>query len=911
MEMKQTLHMPQTEFPMRAGLAQKEPLLVKQWQDINLYAKMNENRQMAPEFALHDGPPYANGDIHCGHALNRCLKDFVIRYKNMAGFRTPFVFGWDTHGLPIEVRVTKSGVDRKAIPVSEFRKICEEYAKQQVAHQKEQIRRLGCLGDYDHPYLTLQKEFEARQIDIFAQMALKGMIFKGLKPVYWSWSSESALAEAEVEYADLPAKTLYVAFSVKDGRGLLPSDAKIVIWTTTPWTLPSNQGITVNPRFEYGLFDTDKGKLVFLASLQERLKEELGLETCDLIKTFKGSDLEYVKCVHPLYPSKESLVMNANFVTEETGTGCVHTDPDHGLDDYNVSLRYGLAPQSFVDGKGIQHSPYPGDPIDGLFYEKSEDVVIAELEKEGCVLSRKDIVHSYPHDWRTHKPVIFRATPQWFCSIDPIREDLLSAIREAEWVPAWGEEKMINMVKDRADWCISRQRAWGVPIPILYAEDGTPIIEEEVFKHIRSIIAEKGSNAWFEMEAADLLPDGYKNPHSPHGRFTKESDIMDVWFDSGSSWNGVMLERGMKYPCDLYLEGNDQYRGWFNASSILSLAINGVLPFQTCLTHGFVMTEDWQKMSKSAGNGIDPNKIANQFGADILRLWAASVDYQADARIGETIIANATDNYRKIRNTFRFLLGNLNGFDPSSEQEYAYSLVDRFLLAEEEKVKNRALAAYERYDFSGVLNAIIPFLSNDLSSFYLDLSKDILYCDALSSPRRQAVQAVIYRIAKDLCLLLNPLIPFTMEEVYSYLPGEKKESVQLEDMPKPSHQYAESTIDGYQRFLSLRDVVLKSLEEARQAGKIGNSSEASIIVEIADEFLYTILSSTDNEMLSKFFMVSSCAICKGEADSCQASPDEGDACLRCRYHFPSNALHDHDGDLICTRCEKALREEGE
>ncbi len=906
MGFKETLHMMQTPFPMRAGLAEKEPVLVKKWQDEKLYEKMNANRVDCPEFMLHDGPPYANGDMHCGHALNRCLKDFVIRYKNMTGYRTPFVFGWDTHGLPIEVRVTKSGVDRKKTPLPEFRKICEQYARGQVDHQKGQIQRLGCLGDYDHPYLTLLPEYEAAQIEVFAKMAMKGLIFKGLKPVYWSWSSESALAEAEVEYADVTAKTMYVAFPVKDGKEVIPNNAFIIIWTTTPWTIPSNQGITVNPAFEYGLFDTEKGKYVFLATLKDKLQAEFGWEKCELIKTFKGAEIEGVKAVHPLYDDKESLVMTANFVTSDSGTGCVHTDPDHGLDDYNTCLKYGLKPQETVDERGIMHTR-EGDPWNGVFYEKTNDMVIEALSEKGYMLKEQDLVHSYPHDWRTHKPVIFRATPQWFCSISPIREDLLKEIENISWIPSWGEEKMRNMIKDRADWCISRQRVWGVPLPIIYNEDGSPILEEAVFAHIRDLVAEHGSNVWFEREAKDLLPEGYTNPKSPSGNFSKEKDIMDVWFDSGSSWNGVLKTRGLKYPADLYLEGNDQYRGWFNSSLILSLAVNGVAPFRACLTHGFVMTEDWQKMSKSAGNGVDPNKIANQFGADILRLWASSVDYQADARIGERIISATADNYRKIRNTFRFLLGNLNGYDPKAAKHPEYSLIDKFILAEEERVKNKALDCYEKYDFAGAVNSIIAFLGNDLSSFYLDLSKDVLYCDALSSGRRQAVEEVLYKCCRDLCLLLNPILPFTMEEVYGYLPGEKKESPQLEDMPKKSNVYASEDLENYSKFKKIRLVANKALEEARQNSLIGSNSDASLTLTVADSAFFALLSKESEEALEKDFLVSHLCLKEGKEDSASVEASSDPVCPRCRNHVHS--LVGEGEEAVCPRCHDALNEE--
>ncbi|MCR5491379.1 MAG: isoleucine--tRNA ligase [Bacilli bacterium] len=905
MALKDTLSMPTTDFPMRAGLAQKEPVLVQKWKDINLYEKMNKNREDDQEYMLHDGPPYANGDIHCGHALNRCLKDFVIRYKNMAGYRTPFVFGWDTHGLPIEVKVTKSGVDRKKMSVAEFRTLCDKYAHTQVERQKVQIQRLGCLGDYDKPYLTLLPEYEARQIDVFAAMALKGLIFKGVKPVYWSPSSESALAEAEIEYADVPAKTMYVYFDLYDGKGVLPSDAKIIIWTTTPWTIPANLAITLNPRFDYGLFDTEKGKFVFLVSLQGKLKEELGFEKCDLIKTFKGQDLEGVVAKHPLY-NRQSLVILANFVTEESGTGCVHTAPDHGVDDFNACAKYGIKPFCPVDEHGVLRVE-EGDPVNGMFYEQANDKVVELLEENGHLLKEVDIVHSYPHDWRTKKPVIFRATPQWFCSIEPIRDQLLEAVKNIKWVPSWGEMKMVNMIKDRGDWCISRQRAWGVPLPIIYNEDGTPVIDEAVFRHIRDLVAEFGSNVWFERDAKDLLPKNYTNPASPHGRFTKETDIMDVWFDSGSSWNGVLNERGLKYPADLYLEGNDQYRGWFNSSLILSVAYSGVSPFETCLTHGFVMDEKWQKMSKSAGNGIDPNKIAAEFGADILRMWAASVDYQGDARISERIIANNVDNYRKVRNTFKFMLGNLNGFEPNGEFEMSdLSLVDRFMLAALEVVKNKAIACYEKFEFAGVLNAIIPFMTGDLSAFYLDVSKDVLYCDKPSSRRRKAIQYVIYCCAKQLCLLLNPILPFTMEEVYSYLPGEKQESVQLEDMPKITHVFDESVLETFNAFKSLRSVVLKALEESRAEGKIGSSSDAEIELTSSNGLLVSLLLNEGEDKLNKYFIVSHCELHEGTEDSCAVKVSEEELCPRCRNHV--HTLIDHGEDRLCKRCVEAVEE---
>jgi isoleucyl-tRNA synthetase len=903
-DLKKTLLMPKTGFEMRGNLTQKEPAMLTKWDQEDLYGKMNANRQGCEEFLLHDGPPYANGDIHCGHMLNRLLKDFTIRYKNMEGYKTPFVFGWDTHGLPIEIQVTKSGIDRKTMAVADFRTLCRDYALKQIDRQKGQIHRLGCLGDYAHPYLTLAPEYEARQIDVFAAMALQGIIYKGVKPVYWSPSSESALAEAEVEYRDVAAKTLYVAFDVADGRGVVPSGSKIAIWTTTPWTIPANLAISLNPRLDYGLFRTDKGDFIFLASLAEKLKAELGFAVCEPVKVFKGQALEYATAKHPLY-ERLSTVILADFVTEESGTGCVHTAPDHGLDDFNACAKYGLKPFGPVDEKGIMHLT-KGDPCDGLFYEDANDVVIKELAANGHLLKEDDITHSYPHDWRTHKPVIFRATPQWFCSIEPIRKKLLEEVRAIEWEPKWGEEKMESMIRDRADWCISRQRAWGVPIPIIYNEDGSPIIEAAVFKHIRSVIAKEGSNGWFTHPAAELLPDGYANPKSPHKGFRKETDIMDVWFDSGSSWNGALRERGLKYPADLYLEGNDQYRGWFNSSLILSTAYEGMAPFKACVTHGWVMDENWQKMSKSAGNGIDPTKVANQYGADLLRLWAATVNYEADVRISESIIASVAEQYRKIRNTFKFMLGNLqDGEAPyafPSEKPHLWP-VDEWILSELEEAKNVALNDYDAFAFASVTMELTNLLV-DLSGFYLDMAKDVLYCDEPKSKRRKAIQYVIYKLTYELCLLYNPILSFTMDEVYSFIPGVKEISPQLEDMPHSSKEYGSDVRKRFASFRKLRDLALKALEERRAEGVFGDSSEAVLELTYDDADLVHELSGEEPEERARLFGVSGATIAIG-APSAKAAKATGPVCDRCRL-AKEDVETEEDGAHLCQRCAKAM-----
>jgi isoleucyl-tRNA synthetase len=907
MELKKTLLMPKTSFEMRGNLNVKEPIFLTKWHELNLYQEMLKSRKGAPEYSLHDGPPYANGNIHCGHMLNRLLKDFIVRYKHMSGFYVPFVFGWDTHGLPIENQVTKQGVNRKTTPIVEFRQKCREYALKQVTIQKEQIKRLGVIGDFDNPYVTLDRKYEARQIEVFAKMALQGLIFKGLKPVYWSPSSESALAEAEIEYYDVTSPSIYVSFEVSDGKNVLERGDKLVIWTTTPWTLPANLAISVHPRFEYGLYHTEKGRFVILVEFKDRLQSELGFKNMTLIKTIKGQELEKVMVQHPFY-DRLSMVLNGEHVTNEAGTGLVHTAPGHGVDDYNVCQKYDIAPYCPVDDRGFMTSE-AGERLAGLFYEEANKVVVEMLKENDALLKYGENVHSYPHDWRTKKPLIFRATPQWFCSIEPIRANLLAEVKKVHWVPSWGEVRMVNMIKDRADWCISRQRAWGVPIPILYCEDQTPIIEKEVFDYIIKLIAEHGSDVWYEKEAKDLLPPGYKNSHSPNGVFTKEKDIMDVWFDSGSSFNGVLKDRGLKFPADLYIEGNDQYRGWFNSSLTIATACFKTSPFKDCVTHGFVVDENWDKMSKSKGNGIDPSKVANQFGADILRLWAATIDYKQDVRISESIIMQVAEVYRKVRNTFKFLLGNLaNGedssFDLSNDKVETFELIDTFILAELERVKNDAINAFEKYDFGNGISRIVTFMSRDLSAFYLDITKDILYCDSRTSLRRKQVQNVIYQVTDTLMRLLTPFVPFTMDEIYHSYGRDHLANVQLLDYPVVSNNYPDVVIRNYESFMNLRDEVLKKLEEARSASLIGSSQEATILLDENNEVIKKLKMTNNPAELARLFVVS-----KVDLSSHQeivVSRANGQKCPRCWNYV--DQLHAHEEHMVCSRCNAVLKE---
>lgn len=916
MEVKKTLLMPRTNFEMRGNLPTKEPRILENWSSIDLYQKMLEKNKGKDEYMLHDGPPYANGDMHCGHMLNKLLKDFIVRLKTMEGYYTPFIPGWDTHGLPIENVITKKGINRKTTPLAEFRKYCEKYAHEQVERQMAQIKRLGVMGDFDHRYMTLTHDYEAKQLEVFKDMALKGYIFKGLKPVYWSPSSESALAEAEIEYADVKSHAIYVAFKVKDGKGLLDNDTSFIIWTTTPWTMPANLAICLNPEFTYGVFETNKGKFVFLKEFEEHLKEELGFETIKLIKEFKGKDLEYITCKHPLY-DRDSIIILGDHVTNDAGTGCVHTAPGHGEDDFIVGKEYGLEPLCPVDSKGFMMES-AGKELEGMFYEDANDKVLEMLTNVGALLKDSPIVHSYPHDWRTKKPLIFRATPQWFCSIEPIKEKILEEIKGVKWKPTWGEVRISNMIKDRGDWCISRQRAWGVPLPIFYAEDETPIIDEKVFDHVIELVREHGSNIWFEKEAKDLLPEGYTNPHSPNGLFTKETDIMDVWFDSGSSSVAVLKGRGLKFPADLYLEGSDQYRGWFNSSLIISTAVNGVAPYKQVVTHGFILDPQGEKMSKSKGNGVDPMKLMNVYGADVLRLWAASIDYTSDVRIGEPIIKQVSESYRKIRNTFKFLLGNLsNGenapFDINKDKVDTFERVDLYILTKLEVVKNNVIKYMDEFDFASAVMAITNFMSSDLSSFYLDLTKDILYCENQKSLRRLQVQNVIYQAVNTLNRLLTPILPFTMDEVYINIPGHEKESVQLEDYPTPSHEYDESLLKEYALISKLRSEVLKVLETKRQEGVIGSAQEASVMLNIKDEATKEAFNKFSKVEQERLFIVSKVELVDEklpndmELSSIDVKENNGHKCERCWNYV--DHVTEVDGVHLCDRCLNAIKED--
>ncbi|WP_026689978.1 isoleucine--tRNA ligase [Alteribacter aurantiacus] len=913
MNYKETLLMPKTAFPMRGNLPNREPGIQEKWEQENVYDQVQKRTEGRPLFVLHDGPPYANGDIHMGHALNKVLKDFIVRYKSMSGFHAPYVPGWDTHGLPIETALTKKGkVKRKELSVAEFRKKCEEYALEQVNSQREQFKRLGVRGDWDNPYITLTHDYEAQQIKVFGEMAKKGYIYKGKKPVYWSPSSESALAEAEIEYEDKRSPSIYVSFNVKDGKGVLRQDEKFMIWTTTPWTIPANLGIAVHPELDYAVVNVNGSKYVVAQGLLETLTAALEWEDVTVERTMKGASLENVTAQHPLY-DRESLVILGDHVTLDAGTGCVHTAPGHGEDDYIVGQKYGLDVLCPVDDKGVMTEEAPG--FEGLFYDTANKPITEKLEEAGALVKLSFMTHSYPHDWRTKKPVIFRATAQWFASIKDFREDLLREVNSVEWLPKWGETRLYNMVRDRGDWCISRQRAWGVPIPIFYGEDGEPIINDETIDHVSALFREHGSNIWFEWETKDLLPKGFTSEHSPNGEFTKEMDIMDVWFDSGSSHQSVLVERPeLQRPADVYLEGSDQYRGWFNSSLSTAVAITGKAPYKSVVSHGFTLDGEGRKMSKSVGNVVIPNKVMNQLGADILRLWVASVDYQSDVRVSDNILKQVAEVYRKIRNTFRFLLGNLHDFDPTQHtvSEADLSELDRYMLVKLNDLVKDVKNAYDTYQFAQVYHKVHNFCTIDLSSFYMDIAKDTLYIQHADDPTRRGIQTVMYEVLVSLLKLLSPILSHTTDEAWEELPQKEAANVQLTDMPEEkTYENAEELTKKWDRFMELRDDVLKALEEARSEKVIGKSLTAHVHV-FAEGEDYKLLSELPH--LNKLLITSEVTLEEGNAPSeaksyesvsVVVSPAEGETCERC-WVVSKTVGSNENHPSLCSSCAETV-----
>lgn len=882
--------MPKTDFPMRGGLPTREPQIQEKWSEMDIYEKVQEKTKNKPMFVLHDGPPYANGDIHMGHAMNKVIKDFIVRYKSMSGFNAPYVPGWDTHGLPIEQALTNKGVNRKEMTTAEFRKLCAEYAWEQINNQREQFKRLGVRGDWENPYVTLDPAYEARQIQLFGEMANRGFIYKGLKPVYWSPSSESALAEAEIEYQDKRSPSIYVGFEVQDGKEVLEQGTRVMIWTTTPWTIPSNLAIAVHEDLPYAVVSSTQGTFLIAEELVSTVVEAAELEDANVVKVVKGSELEGVQTKHPLY-DRVSPVVIGHHVTTDSGTGCVHIAPGHGEDDFIIGQKYGLEVFCPIDEKGCFTSEVP--EYQGVFYDEANKAITERLGELGALVKLQFITHSYPHDWRTKKPVIFRATAQWFASIDKIREDLLKAVNETSWLPKWGETRLFNMVRDRGDWCISRQRVWGVPIPVFYAENGEEIITPETIQHVSNLFREHGSTVWFEKDAKELLPEGFTHPGSPNGKFTKEQDIMDVWFDSGSSHQAVLDERSdLQYPADVYFEGSDQYRGWFNSSLTTGVALTGKAPYKTVISHGFTLDGQGRKMSKSLGNVILPSKVMNQLGADILRLWVASVDYQADVRVTDANFKQVAEVYRKIRNTFRFLLGNLHDFSPSKDALAFEDLreVDQFMMVKLNELVEKVRNHYEKYEFLSIYHAINNFCTQELSSFYMDFSKDVLYIEAPTSHERRAMQTVMYETLMKLVVLTTPILSHTTQEIWEFIPEVTAESPQLLDMPEVvKYENASALVEKFDAFLDIRDDVLKALEEARNSKLIGKSLQAHVTI-YADESEFNLLNSIQ-ESLEQLFIISAFTLVQGkdkapsdalslEKVTVAVAPAKGETCAR-------------------------------
>ncbi len=926
----ESLNLPQTDFPMRGNLPKKEPEILAKWEEMDIYNMVQEANRGKPQFILHDGPPFANGNIHLGHTLNKVLKDIIVKYRTQKGYDSPYVPGWDTHGLPIEQQAIKAlGLNRHDTDPLEFRRYCRDYALKYVDLQREQFKRLGVRGDWDNPYITLDPKFEAVEIGVFGEMAKKGYIYKGLKPVYWCPHCETALAEAEIEYAEKKSPSIYVKFPVIKAKGLLPEENTFfVIWTTTPWTIPANMGICLHPELEYNLLKVGEEKYVVVKDLQDSFLEMLQQQeeyqglTASVEASYLGKDLEGIVCRHPLL-ERESLVILGEHVTTEQGTGCVHTAPGHGLDDFEVGKKYNLEVISPVDNAG-KFTKEAGK-YEGLFVDAANKVITADLQEEDKLLSLGFIKHQYPHCWRCKKPIMYRATEQWFASIDGFRQDALQAIEnDVQWIPAWGKDRIYNMIAERGDWCISRQRTWGVPIPIFYCKDcNKEIINDETISHLQQLFAEHGSDIWWAKEAKDLIPEGLTCPECGCKEFYKEKDIMDVWFDSGSSHLAVLDKRPeLRWPADLYLEGSDQHRGWFNSSLSTSVAVRGKAPYKAVLTHGFLVDEKGRKMSKSAGNGIDPLDVIKQMGADILRLWVSSADYRNDVAVSPNILKQVSESYRKIRNTCRYLLGNLYDFDSSKDKVGYEDMVeiDKWALLKLQQLIKKVTDAYENYEFHLVYHSIHNFCSVEMSSIYMDIVKDRLYTEKKDSLLRRSAQTVSLEILTALVKMLVPILAFTTEEVWQYLPEQDKvASVQLAGWPEFHPEFIDQQLETkWDKILTVRNFVAKPLEEARRNKVIGHSLDAQVTLYANSEWLEFLQSIVKD--LANYFITSSVVLKTEEEAGEQVFRSEdlpglavdvskapGEKCERC-WIYSETVGESAEHPTLCHRCDNVIKD---
>ena len=933
MDYNQTVHLPQTDFPMRAGLPRREPEMLQAMYDHDLYHKLMKKNEGKPLFVLHDGPPYANGNIHIGTALNKILKDIIVKHRNMTGWCAPYVPGWDTHGLPIESAILKNKkIKRDELTTAQFREKCKEYALDFVDKQREQFKRLGVLGEWDDPYLTLKPAFEAKQVEIFGKMAEKGFIFKGMKPVYWCPNDQTALAEAEIEYADDPCTTLFVKFPVRDDKGRLAQYADLsrtyfVIWTTTPWTIPGNMAICVNADFDYVLLQAPNGEVYILArDLAERVCKAAGIDyaACRVLATLKGSAFELMTAKHPLF-DRESVLLCGEHVTLDAGTGCVHTAPGFGADDFNICRAYDKAGKTNigvpvpVNARGVMTD----ERYNGQFYAKGNDLVVEDLEAEGFLLAKENITHSYPHCWRCKHPIIYRATEQWFCSVDAIKDAAVKACDGIQWKPDWGKDRMTGMITERNDWCISRQRVWGVPIPIFYcAKCGKDIVTPETIRRVSDLFRAHGSNIWFDKTADELVPEGLVCPECGHAHFTKESDIMDVWFDSGSTHAAVLDERPyLHFPADVYLEGGDQYRGWFQSSMLTSIAAKGVAPYKQIITHGWTVDGEGKAMHKSLGNAVGPEEVIKDYGADMLRLWVASADYTQDMRISGDIMKQLSQAYLKIRNTARYMLGNLCDFDPDADLVAAEHLMglDRYALHLFNQLVKTVRAAYDRYEFHAVYRAVYNFCVVDLSNFYLDIIKDRLYCG--DEAARRSAQTALYVILDGMTRLIAPILAFTSDEIWHAMrhgSDADAESVLFNDMPGDNAAFALAGADQerWEKLVSLRDAVNKALENARTAGVFKKAQDTEVTLSVSEQDA-AVLAGED---LATLCIVSSVIVTTGSlegerADECRipctiaVRLSDAPKCPRCWNHN-EHVGGDPEHPDLCPRCAGVVRGQG-
>ena len=913
-----TMNLPKTDFPMRGNLPQKEPEMIKRWQDQKLYQKLMEKNEGLPLYVLHDGPPYANGDIHMGTALNKVLKDIIIKYKNMSGYKAPYIPGWDTHGLPIELKAMKKVGVENINSALDLRKVCKEFALHYVDVQRNEFIRLGSIGDYEHPYLTLQPKHEAEQIRIFGEMAKKDFIYKGLKPVYWCPECKTALAEAEIEYAEDPCNSIYVKFKVEDDGGKLAAfnteldKTYFVIWTTTTWTLPGNLAICLGPEYDYVAVHANGEYYIMAKELVESAMKAAKITEYTVSEaSLKGKELEYIKYRHP-FIDRVSPIIVGDHVTLESGTGCVHTAPGHGVEDFEVCVNHYPEIPIIVPVDGDGKLTEEAGEFCGLTTNDANKAILTKLTELNALFAVENIIHQYPHCWRCKSPIIFRATEQWFCSVDGFKEEACKAIDSVQWIPEWGGDRIKGMVMDRSDWCISRQRTWGVPIPIFYCKHcGKPIINEESVNAIANLYEKEGSDAWYKYEAGEILPEDFKC-ECGCTEFTKEMDIMDVWFDSGVSHAAVCNEEhGLRWPADLYLEGADQYRGWFQSSLLTSVAAKGSAPYKAVCTHGWVVDGEGKAMHKSLGNGMSPDEVTDKYGADILRIWVASSDYHADIRISQDILKQLSDAYRKIRNTARFILSNLGDFNPDTDSVSVEKLdgIDKWAMARMDEIIEKCKAAYDKFDFHIVYSTMRDFCTIDLSNFYLDILKDRLYVEKADSESRRAAQTVIYYILRTMTLYLAPVFSFTAEEIWGYMPRSEKddaESVFFNKLPEKSGVSAdEEFMEKWEKIDELRDIVNKALEEARGQKLIGKSLEAKVTLNCGRDW-YEFAKSVENDLVAAF-IVSAVSVEKSEFDGVDVKVEvaPGEKCERCWTHSDTvGKCAEHP--TLCARCAEIV-----